>query len=126
MKIFLICILFFAGAVYAKKTKSATNEETEKALSYLISVSANLPTKTSGCMDDARPDRFLRDFIAMELATFVNGKNKITGSCTGSKEENCKIFMTHSNGEDVSSAEFKFKVVSGQVAVESLNCLTTP
>ena len=66
------------------------------------------------------------NLFAMEIATFVNGANKVEGKCSGTHIESCKIDITHSHGEDVSSAHLTFKVIAGKMVLDSLRCVLTP
>jgi hypothetical protein len=122
----LLLSLVFSVAQAVAKENALRPEGTERALVYILKEGSILLNGKSGCRDDARPKRLLRDFLAMEMATFVDGSNQITGKCSSGKTENCEIHIRHANGEEVSSADLTFQVVSGRFDRSSLRCSSTP
>ena len=66
----------------------------------------------------------LGDLLASRLQPFDSGENRVAGSCTVGGR--CTVTVSHADGEDVSGAEFRFRVRRGVAIPASLSCITTP
>lgn len=59
----------------------------------------------------------------MQLAYLHRGDNTIAGRCAAGQ---CELRIAHAFGEEVASAELRFKVKQGSVVASSLRCVITP
>ena len=65
--------------------------------------------------------------VASRLAYLNGGRNEVAGGCgEGGDASRCRVTMRHSDGEDVASADFRFRVVDGRLDPASLVCAFTP
>lgn len=98
---------------------------TNRALRALLSVANELIPPKSTCMGNygqrGRPK--VRDLVSMQLSYLYSGDNVIQGNCLSA---DCSINITHSSGEDVSSAEIRFRVSHEETKVDTLSCVITP
>ena len=79
----------------------------------------------SGTYGNQGPTK-LGDLLAMQFAYLYRGKNVIKGACRGTGNTPCSLRISHSFGEDVSSAILTFNLKDGKVQIETLNCVLTP
>lgn len=106
----------------------ANPDRTLPVLKALLQSSDQLIPAGSSCdgkYGNQGPTR-VRDLLAMELAYLYRGKNVIKGECRGSGVRQCSLTISHTFGEDVSSAVLSFKLKDGKVQVETLSCILTP
>ena len=61
--------------------------------------------------------------LASRLAYLETGENRVTGSC---KAGACRVQVTHADGEDVASAEFRFRIKASRLDPRTLVCILTP
>lgn len=61
--------------------------------------------------------------LASRLAYQESGENRVHGACMAGA---CKVTITHAEGEDVASAEFRFRLRAGRLDPKSLSCFLTP
>lgn len=61
--------------------------------------------------------------LASRLAYLDAGENRVTGGCEAGA---CKVEITHAAGEDVASAQFRFRLKAGRLDPKSLSCILTP
>lgn len=111
----------FAFSAYANDDPEATT----RALRRLLAIADAPIPKTSTCFGDylqAGPAK-VADLLAVELAYLYSGENVIKGGC---EQNRCAISITHSAGEDVSSAEIRFSLRRGKAQASSLQCVITP
>jgi len=99
--------------------------ETNAALSALFTITNEVIPESSSCQGNygQQGKAKVSDLLAIQLAYLYKGKNIIQGNCTNNQ---CTVSITHSSGEDVSSAIIKFKLVRGKASVGTLECVITP
>lgn len=99
--------------------------ETSKALSALFATSNTFIPESSTCQGSyGQPGRAtVKDLLAIQLAYLYSGKNAIRGSCA---EKRCTVTVTHTLGEDVSSAVITFRLAQGKASISTLQCVITP
>jgi hypothetical protein len=99
--------------------------DTTKALNALLAISNERIPPSSSCFAryGQRGKPTVKDILATQFAVFYRGENIIEGNCKDSK---CKVLITHSAGEDVSSATIEFRLKHQHADVRSLKCLMTP
>jgi hypothetical protein len=101
---------------------------TEKALFALLAASNDTVTPGSSCdapYGQQGPARVV-DIVATALSVFHRGNNTIVGSCLGQDRQTCSLSISHAFGEEVSSAEFRFKTRNAKALADTLECATTP
>ena len=64
--------------------------------------------------------------LTRELSSFGRGTNVIEGGCRTDERMKCILKIHHNYGEDVSSLEIQFEILSERVVPNSLQCLLTP
>lgn len=100
-------------------------DKTTEALRALFAAANDtIPAKTScdGIYGQKGPAK-VRDLLAMQMAYLHNGDNVVGGEC---KDGRCEVFIKHSAGESVASAQIRFAVNKGKASARSLECIITP
>ena len=123
------CALFVQPAS-AKPTK-IDRAGSQRAMTALLAASDEVIPASSSChglFGGESPAR-VKDLLAMELATLSRGRNVMTGHCDPAEAGDgaqCAISITHDFGEDVSSADIRFRTQAGRADAQSLACVLTP
>ena len=112
----------FAGA-------ASPENETGSAIAALLAASSLPVHQGSSCHGVlpgiAKPS--LGDVVASRLDALDGGRNTVTAHCeTSENPPVCHVIIAHADGEDVSSAEFRFHLVGGRLDSGSLVCVLTP
>lgn len=103
----------------------------QRAMTALLAASDEVIPASSSChglFGGESPAR-VKDLLAMELATLSRGRNVVTGHCDPADAGDgaqCAISITHDFGEDVSSADIRFRTQAGRADAQSLACVLTP
>ena len=121
-----VAVLLLAVPAVAKKKPGPHPADTQKALNFLLAIANQPIPATSSCYGSFGGDEppKVKDLLAMELASFSRGQNSVSGKCSGEPNLRCGISISHSSGEDVSSAEITFGVKEGRP--DALQCVLTP
>ena len=120
-----VCLL--SQPVGAKPAK-VDRASSQRAMSALLAASDDVIPETSSChglFGGGSPGR-VRDLVAMEFATLSRGRNVVIGHCDADEDGRCSVSITHDFGEEVSSADIRFKTLDGRAIPESLDCVLTP
>ena len=131
LMLFLILSTVAAGWVrgQAVSKKAMPNpDDTQKALTYLLTISDELIPPASSCKGSygQAGQARVKDLLAMELSSLWGGKNSIVGKCREHGETLCSVTMSHDFGEAVSSAQISFNLKDGRARVDSLACVLSP
>ncbi len=129
-----LIISLFAFISVLASTHGSANEsvpdpmQTKWALGLLLEASGQNIPRGSSCAGNYGQDgdAKLRDMLSTQLAYLYTGENRIIGRCDTKNNRQCMLRITHSSGEDVSSAEIKFFTRNGKLMLNSLNCVITP
>jgi hypothetical protein len=112
----------------ASKKAMPNPDDTQKALTYLLTISDELIPPASSCHGSfgQKGQVRVKDLLAMELSSLWGGKNLIVGKCKGRGETSCSVTISHDLGEAVSSAQITFNLKDGRARVDSLACVLSP
>ena len=118
----LLC-LWPLGAFAAESDTAPA--QTQTALHALLRASKLAVPTASGCNGQyGQPGRAtIGDVLSMQLAYLHRGDNTIAGRCA---EGQCELRIAHAFGEEVASAELRFKMRQGRAVTSSLRCIITP
>jgi len=108
--------------------KTGDPAQTQTVLNALLASSNDLIPPESSCSGQYGQEgpAKIKDLLSTQLAYLYQGKNKITGKCTGKNKDQCLLSITHSSGEDVASAQIKFILKNDKVDLSTLSCVITP
>jgi len=118
-----LALALLAGCV-ATPSAAAPSDDAFMALRHLQTMAATPLAGKPGC-DGTLPGvkvPTLGDLLASQLSVFEGGSNRVAGQCDS--EGRCSVKMSHADGEDVSSTEFRFSLSRG--VGSSLKCFMTP
>ena len=126
----VLCCGLCSQPVAAKPTK-IDRAASQRAMTALLAASDEVIPASSSChglFGGESPAR-VKDLLAMELTTLSRGRNVVTGHCDPADAGDgaqCAILITHDFGEDVSSADIRFRTQAGRADAQSLACVLTP
>src|SRR5579863_2716950 len=97
----------YVGGQTTSKKAMPNPDDTQKALTYLLTVSDELIPLASSCKGSygQAGQARVKDLLAMELSSLWGGKNSIVGKCKEHGETACSVTISHDLGEAVSSAQ---------------------
>ena len=122
----LACVVGVMVCAHGLAQAATPEGEARSAISLLLKASSMPVDQATSCHGTIpgidRPS--LGDLVASRLVALDGGKNAITARCE--QPSLCRVTIAHADGEDVSSAEFRFRIADGRLAPASLTCVLTP
>jgi hypothetical protein len=120
----VLCFCIAISHAAERPAKQDTVAAARALRALLASANAEIPKKSSCYAFYGQRGMFtVKDVLAPQLANLTDGKNVIEAGCDRNQ---CRVEISHEQGESVSLAKLQFTVRNERAVVASLACDITP